>query len=224
MEHIGIIWAMNKLWLFSVYRGFYYPVMIIINRHKDPYWRTSIMKVRGFFRMAINPIVRVYIPIAKDPMDRGMTIPTFVHGAIFQGWTCPAQDWGEAIDDGSRGPLLPHQQAANGGSSGGWRWLHVWPFDGGGALQTQWLQSHDETAIQEPRALPFELTLIDESWVRLGWCASQKIRLIAWSRTCWRDQPWKWCCWSTMFNWTARTWIALQKQSEGYTWIFCIRL
>ena len=26
----------------------------------------------------------------------------------------------------------------------------------------------DETAIQEPRALPFELTLIDESWVRLG--------------------------------------------------------
>ena len=51
---------------------------------------------------------------------------------------------------------------------------------------------------------------------------SGKMRLIAWSTTCCRDQPWKWCCWSAMFNWTAQTRIALQKQSEGYTWIFCI--
>ena len=51
---------------------------------------------------------------------------------------------------------------------------------------------------------------------------SQKIRLIVWSRTWCRNQPWKWCSWSAMFTWPAQTRIALQKQSEGYTWIFCI--
>ena len=87
--------------------------------------------------------------------------------------TCPAQNWGEAIDEGPRGPLLPHQPAANGGSSGGWRWLHVWTLDGGGALQKQEQQSPDETAIREPRALPFELMLMDGSWARL-WSSARK--------------------------------------------------